>query len=133
MPDPPPEDTFEITHEARVLDFQGGRLCCIVDSSAETRRMCESFVGDGFDYNLKGIILRRSDGHQMGCRFTVKNDRHLADFRCAPSNEWISEMRRTRRLGIVDAAGVTMMVCDDLWTGDIEGVLRMFYSADRGR
>ncbi len=133
MSDAPPEDTFAITHEARLLDFQGERLCCLIDSRAETRQACEGFTNDGFDYNLKGIILRRPDGHQMGCRFVIKNDMHTLDYRCAPSNEWISELRRSRRLGIADSAGTTMVVCDDLWTGDIEEVLRMFYSADGGR
>jgi len=122
------DDVFEITHQTRILDFHDGKLCCIIDDGADARRICEGFANDGFDYNLKGLILRRPDGHQMGCRLIIKNDGDLRDYRCAPSNEWISELRRSKRIGIADAAGATMMVCDELWTGDIEDVLKRFYS-----
>ena len=134
MSEPPHEGVFEVTHEARMLDVDGESICCIIDDGAEAGRVCKDFVDGGFDYNLKGIILRRHDGHQMGCRFVVKGRKHLVDYRCAPANDWISELRRSRRLGIASSAGPTvMMVCDDLWTGDIEGVLEAFYSADAGR
>lgn len=129
----PQDNTFRITHETRLLDFQGERLCCITDNGGDTRQACEALIRDGFDYNLKGIILKRPDGHQMGCRFVIKNDAHLLDYRCAPSNEWISELRRSRKIGIANSAGVTMMICDDLWTGDIENALKSFYSRDHGR
>ena len=133
MSEIPPEDTFTVTHETKLLDFQEGKLCCIIDSDIETMQICEEFINDGFDYNLKGIILRKSDGHQMGCRFILKGDKHFRDYKCTPSNEWISELRKSRRLGVADSAGMTMIICDDLWTGDIENVLKMFYSADQGQ
>ncbi len=122
-----------ITHETELLDFQGKSTCCIIDNSEEAKQVCEIFASKGFDYNLKGIILKKPDGHQMGCRFIIRNDAYMLDYKCAPSNEWISELRRSRKIGIVNASRVTIMICDDLWTGDVENVLKMFYSPDQGR
>lgn len=141
MSEPPPDgDVFEITHQTRLLDRPDAdtgdaprALCCIIDGSPGAAHACEEFADGGFDYNLKGIILRKPDGHQMGCRFILKNRSRLVDYRCAPSNEWIAELRRSKRLGVADPGGNVMMVCDDLWTGDIEDVLRRFYSPDDGR
>ena len=124
----PGDDVFEITHKTRMLDFQGGRLCCITDGGDGGRNACESFAGGGFDYNLKGVILRKPDGYQIGCRFVLKNGGYLRDYRCAPPNEWVSALRESRRIGIADPGGDVMLVCEDLWTGDIEGVLKAFYS-----
>lgn len=139
MSEPPPDgDVFEITHQTRMLDHPAGagganRLCCIIDGSPGASQACKEFADGGFDYNLKGIILRKPDGHQMGCRFILKSGDRTADYRCAPANEWIAELRRSRSLGVADQNGNIMMVCDDLWTGDIEDVLARFYSPDDGR
>ena len=128
MSDKDRTETFEITHDSKILDFQGEPLCCIIDSDPLSKQICNDFVNNGFDYNLKGIILRTPDGHKMACRYVVKNESHFLDYKIAPSNEWITLLRKSKKLAICDTSNVVMMIGTDIWTGDIENVLSGFYS-----
>ena len=118
---------FEVTHEARILD-QDGPLCAIIDHDPDCRQACARLLESGYEYNLKGAILRSHDGHRMGCRYVLRNGSEYLDYKVAPSNEWISQLRRSKKIAIADTSGVPVMVEEGLWMGDVEEVLRRFYS-----
>lgn len=118
---------FEVTHETRLLE-SGGPLCAIIDTDPNCRQACSRLMETGYEYNLKGLILRSPDGHRMGCRYALRGSSEYLDYRVAPSNEWITRLLESKRIAIADASGEPVMTEDGLWTGDIEEVLRRFYS-----
>lgn len=118
---------FEVTHEARILDHDGP-LCAIIDHDPDCRQACARLLESDYEYNLKGAILRSHNGHRMGCRYVLRNGSEYLDYRVAPSNEWIAQLRKTRKIAIADTSGSPVMVEENLWMGDIEEVLRRFYS-----
>ena len=124
---------FRITHESKLVDFQGESLCCIVDNNTQNQTICKNLSVGGYDYNLKGIIIKNPRGYQLACRYIIKGDDSnldgYLDYKIAPSNDWITQLRKSKKLAIANSAGVIMMIGQDLWTGDIENVLKRFYSS----
>lgn len=118
---------FEVTHQTRVIDSDGP-LCAIIDHDPTCRQACSKLLESGYEYNLKGLILRSPDGHRMGCRYVLRGRSEYLDYRVAPSNEWITCLLGSKKIAIADTSGEPVMVEDGLWTGDIEEVLRRFYS-----
>lgn len=116
-----------MTHQTRVID-SGGPLCAIIDHDPTCRQACSKLLESGYEYNLKGLILRSPDGHRMGCRYVLRGRSEYLDYRVAPSNEWITCLLGSKKIAIADTSGEPVMVEDGLWTGDIEEVLRRFYS-----
>lgn len=119
---------FHVTHGTKIVDFHEDKLSCIIDKESKNKDICSEFAGSGFEYNLKAAILKKHDGHGVGCRFIVKNDDHVLDYRCAPPNKWVTNLQRNKLLGIADQDDVVLMVCADVWTGDIEKALSEFYT-----
>lgn len=121
-------DAFEITHQTQIIEFQGESVCSIIDDDPKNKSVYERFLKSGYDYNLKGVILKNPKGHQLACRYSLKDDTGYLDYKIAPTNQWISQLRRSKKLAIANTVGITLMIGQDLWTGDIDDVLQRFYS-----
>lgn len=122
------EDTFEITHEARIIGADRDAVCCIIDSDPQSAHTCARFLQNGYDYNLKGVILRSTDGHRLACRYMLRDDTSHLDYRIAPSHRWIAHLRRSRSIAIADTAQKIMLAGSDISVRDIDDVLQRFYT-----
>ncbi len=119
---------FEITHETQMVELQGESTCCIVDHDLENKTVWKKLLQKGFEYNLKGVILKTPQGYHLACRFMIRGEGEYLDYKIAPPKQWMTEFRKTKKLAIIDITGKIIMVAKDVWTGAIDEVLQKFYT-----